>query len=99
MVPKGSRRAQPGSDSLGNRVTERAFTAVEAYKGIAAKHGLDLVQMSIAFCTHRPFGCSPIFGATTMDQLKLALDADGLVLSDDVLADIAAVYRAHPQPF
>lgn len=99
VVPEGSRRAQPGSDSLGNRVTDRAFIAVEEYKKVAEKHGIDLVQMSIAFCTHRPFGCSPIFGATTMDQLKLALDADDLVLNDDVLADIAAVHRAHPQPF
>jgi hypothetical protein len=32
-------------------------------------------------------------------QLETLLGADGLTLSDDVLADIAAAHRAVPMPF
>lgn len=96
-VPEGSRLAiYPG---LGGRVTERAFPAVDAYQAVADKHGLDLVQMALAFSVSRPFMGSTIFGASSMEQLGLILDGKDLVLSDEVLAEIDAAHRAHPMPF
>lgn len=97
VIPDGSRRSV--NPALGGRVTPQVFPAVAAYLGIAARHGLDPSQMAIAFCRQRPFPCIPIFGATTLDQLRIALGAANLTLSDEVLAEIDTAHRAHPQPY
>ena len=96
-VPERSRMSL--NDNLGGRKTERAFAAVEAYLGVARKHGLDLTQMALAWCKTRPFMGSIIFGSTTMEQLETALGAIDLELSGDILADIDAAHRAHPMPY
>jgi aryl-alcohol dehydrogenase-like predicted oxidoreductase len=96
-VPEGSRLSRtPG---LSGRITDRVGPAVEAYHVVALRHGLDPVQMALAFVRPRPFPAIPILGATDLDQLALALGAAEVVLSGEVLADIAAVHRAHPMPF
>jgi aryl-alcohol dehydrogenase-like predicted oxidoreductase len=96
-VPEGSRLSRtPG---LGGRVTERVFPAVAACHDVARRHGLDPVQMALAFVRGRPVPTIPIVGATDTDQLRLALGAAEVTLPDEVRADIAAVHRAHPMPF
>ncbi len=96
-VPKGSRLdLSPG---LGGRVTPRVFAAVDAYHAVAKKHGLDPVQMALAFAVSRPFMGSSIFGASSMEQLARVLDGKDLILSDEVLKDIDQAHRAHPMPF
>jgi aryl-alcohol dehydrogenase-like predicted oxidoreductase len=96
-VPDGSRKSI--QDTLGGRVTPYVDAAVQAYADIAARHGLDLVQMALAFCRSRPFMTSTIFGATSMAQLDRALGAADLTLDADVMADIGAAHRAHPMPY
>ncbi|RKT35142.1 aryl-alcohol dehydrogenase-like predicted oxidoreductase [Roseovarius halotolerans] len=96
-VPEGSRRSL--NETLGGRITERAFGAVDAYLDVARKHGLEPVQMALAWCLSRPFMCSAIFGATSLEQLDHALDAGDMELSPEVLEDIDAAHRAHPMPF
>lgn len=96
-VPEGSRRCL--NKTLGGRITERAFGAVDAYLEVARKHGLEPVQMALAWCLSRPFMCSAIFGATSLEQLDHALDAGDMELSSEVLEDIDAAHRAHPMPF
>ncbi len=96
-IPPGSRRAN--TPDLGGRMTPRVGAAVKAYLAIAARHGLDPVQMAVAFVAQRPFPCIPILGATTEDQLLRALGADGLRLSAGVMAEIDAAHRAHPLPY
>lgn len=96
-IPDGSRMSLNGN--LGGRKTERAFEAVALYLEIARKHGLEPVQMALAWCATRPFMCSAIFGATTMEQLDLALGAADIVLSDEVLADIDEAHRLCPMPY
>lgn len=96
-VPEGSRMEINGD--LGGRRTERAFAAVAAYLEIARRHGLDPVQMALAWCLTRPFMASAIFGATTMAQLDLALGAANVTLSPEVLQDIDMAHRAHPMPY
>lgn len=102
-VPQGSRlavaRATGGSSDLGGRVTARVFPAVEAYLQVARDFGLDPVQMALAWHRTRPFTSIPIFGATTLGQLALALGSAEVTLSDEVLAAIDAAHRAHPMPF
>ncbi len=96
-VPEGSRMSV--YPDLGGRKTDRAFAAVDAYLKIAEKHGLDVVQMSLAFVMSRPFMGSTIFGATSTEQLARILDGKDLVLSDEVMADIDQAHRAHPYPY
>ena len=96
-VPAGSRKSiEP---ALGGRVTPRAFDAVDAYQAVADKHGLNVTQMALAWAATRPFMGSVIFGATTPDQLKLALGAADLTLSDAVMSDIGDVHKQHPMPY
>ena len=97
VVPPGS-RLDIGKN-LGGRVTENAWRAVDAYKAVADKHGLNLVQMSIAWCNTRPFMTSAIIGATSTEQLAEILGASDLTLSREVLDDITAAHRANPMPY
>lgn len=94
--PEGS-RATINTD-LGGRLTPYQEPAVKAYVEVAAKHGLDLAQMALAFCLSRPFMAAAIIGATSMAQLKHDMAAADLTLSDDVFADIAKVHRLYPMP-
>ena len=96
-VPDGSRMSL--SPELGGRKTERAFVASQAYLDIAAEHGLDPSQMALAWCLTRPFMASAIFGATTMEQLDLALGAAEGTLSQDVMRAIDKAHQAHPMPY
>jgi aryl-alcohol dehydrogenase-like predicted oxidoreductase len=72
--------------------------ATIAYAGIAAKHGLNLAQMALAFVRQQRFVSSVLIGATTMDQLRTNLASSTLQLSQEVLQDIEAVHRSHPNP-
>ncbi|MBU1317327.1 MAG: aldo/keto reductase [Alphaproteobacteria bacterium] len=94
--PEGS-RASINSD-LGGRLQPLQEPAVKAYAAVAAKHGLDLAQMALAFCLARPFMTSFIIGATSMEQLKTAIGAKDVSLSDEAKKDIAGVYRQYPMP-
>ena len=102
-MPYGSRmavaKATGGTTDLGGRVTARVFDAVAAYLEIAARHGVDPAQMALAWQLTRPFTTIPIFGATTLEQLEIALGAAEVTLSDEVLDEIDAAHRAHPMPY
>jgi aryl-alcohol dehydrogenase-like predicted oxidoreductase len=97
VVPAGSRMDINGD--LGGRKGERAFAAVDAYAALAAEHGLDLTNMSLAWARQRPFMCSVIFGATTEAQLQHILEGKDLVLSDEVMTAIDRIHKQHPMPF
>ena len=97
VTPAGSRRSLNGN--LSGRITPRVFPATAAYLAIAARHGLDPCQMAIAFCLQRPFAVVPIIGATSLAQLAVNLGAVDVVLPPEVLAEIDAAHRAHPQPY
>ncbi|MDQ2092230.1 aldo/keto reductase [Marimonas arenosa] len=96
-VPEGSRMTL--NPKLGGRKTERVFGAVEAYLEIAGAHGLEPVQMALAWHRTRPFTSIPIFGATRPDQLELALGSAEVALPPEVVEAIDAAHRAHPMPY
>lgn len=96
-VPEKSRMSIGAT--LGGRVTDRVFDAVDAYLQIAKRHDLDPVHMALAWCKTRPFMASIIFGATTEAQLQHILEGRDLTLSDAVCAEIDQVHRAHPMPY
>jgi Predicted oxidoreductases (related to aryl-alcohol dehydrogenases) len=96
-VPPNSRRSRV--ENLGGRYTPQAQAAVDAYHAVAARHGLNPVQMAIAFVMSRPVMTATILGATSIDQLRQCLGAAEVKLSQEVFDDIAATRRDHPTPF
>jgi aryl-alcohol dehydrogenase-like predicted oxidoreductase len=78
--------------------TPVADAAIAAYVALARKHDLDPAQMAIAFTLAQPFVTSSIIGATTMAQLKTAIDAAAVTLSAACRADIEAAHLQHPNP-
>jgi len=96
-TPKGSRKSL--SPDLGGRTTERVWPAVDAYLKIAAKHNVDIVHMSLAWCLTRPFMCSAIFGATRHEQLEHILKMTDVKLSQECLDDIAIAHKNHAMPY
>ena len=96
-VPEGSRMSF--GRGLGGRSTARAFEAVQAYLDIGTRYGIDPVHLALAFCRMRPFMCSVIFGATSLQQLDRILSSVDVNLTDEVLNEIDHAHRAHPLPF
>lgn len=96
-IPEKSRMSLSGD--LGGRKTQRAFEAVDLYLKIAKKHGLDPTQMALAWCLTRPFMGSVIFGARAKGQLKIALGAADVTLSDEVLKELDMANQLCPMPF
>jgi aryl-alcohol dehydrogenase-like predicted oxidoreductase len=96
-VPAGSRMSHVAD--LGGRITPRVWEAVAAYQQIADDHGLNIAQMALAWCNMRPFMASSIFGATSLEQLDLAIKSTEVTLSDDVMTAIATAHKAHPMPY
>jgi len=77
---------------------EQGERATAAYAQVAAKHGLDMAQMSLAFARQQPFVTSVLVGATTLAQLRTNLGSMALTLGAEILQDIEAVHRAQPNP-
>ncbi|MCC5814479.1 MAG: aldo/keto reductase [Leptospira sp.] len=97
QVPEGSRWTMLRKHNQRN--TPQAHAAVEAYVNLAKKHNLDPAQMALAFVTSRPFVTSNIIGATSVDQLKVNLESDQLVLSKEILKEIDGIRREYPIPY
>jgi len=82
-----------------HRIGETTDSAIRDYMALAAKHGLDVCQMALAFVNAKPFVTSTLIGATTMEQLKSNIKAFSLPLSDQVQNEIEGLRRKHPAPF
>lgn len=96
-VPKGSRMSIV--PELGGRKTDRAFEAVDEYLDVAYKHDLFAVQMALAWLRTRPFVTSTIIGATSLEQLEMAIGSIDVTLTKEALKDLEAVHYAHPMPY
>ena len=87
------------NEKMGGRLTDRVLDIAQIYVGIAQRHDLHPVHMALAFCCQRPFPVSPIFGATSIEQLQVVLDGKDVVLSDEVLDELTEAHKANPMPF
>lgn len=93
-MPKGSRMDyQKGFW----RLNEHSEAAGKAYLALAARHGLDVAQMAIAFAMTRPFMTSVIIGATSTAHLANAIGARDIALSAALLSEIEAIHRRYPR--
>eukprot|EP00238_Polyblepharides_amylifera_P007840 CAMPEP_0196575914 /NCGR_PEP_ID=MMETSP1081-20130531/5299_1 /TAXON_ID=36882 /ORGANISM="Pyramimonas amylifera, Strain CCMP720" /LENGTH=331 /DNA_ID=CAMNT_0041894371 /DNA_START=238 /DNA_END=1233 /DNA_ORIENTATION=- len=75
-----------------------AKEAVSEYAKVAEKHGLTPSTLALAFVKSRWFVTSTIIGATKMDQLKENMEAFSVELSEEVLADVNAVFKKFRDP-
>jgi aryl-alcohol dehydrogenase-like predicted oxidoreductase len=88
LFDRGQRYEKPGVDA-----------AIADYIALARKFGLHPVHLAIGFVTSRPFVTANIVGATTLEQLKIILDAPR-ALPPEVLREIDAIHqlRGNPAP-
>ncbi|HMM15886.1 MAG TPA: aldo/keto reductase [Parvibaculum sp.] len=95
-LPQGSRK------QLFNRLqryeSPQADAAIERYLAIAKKHGLDPSQLANQFVTTRSFVTSNIIGATSMEQLKLAIGSRDVKWTDELEKDVNEAHAAQPNP-
>ncbi|MGB2128910.1 MAG: aldo/keto reductase [Flavicella sp.] len=78
--------------------SKQAVFLTEKYAELAAKHGMSLTTLSLAFINQQPFVKSTIIGATTLEQLKENIDSFEVVLSDEILQEIDAIQLLQPNP-
>ena len=92
--PEGSRTAL---FNRGDRYeVPGANEAVKSYVAYANKIGMDPSVFANAFVNSREFVTSNIIGATTMDQLKLAIGSADVALSEEDFKAIDAIHRECP---
>src|SRR5690625_2847896 len=78
--------------------TPQGEEATRRYVALARDHGLDPAQMAHAFVLSRPFLTSSIVGATTLEQLKQAIDSPSVRLSEEVQEEIEKIHRQFTYP-
>ncbi|MBL4864419.1 MAG: aldo/keto reductase [Rhodobiaceae bacterium] len=95
-LPKGSRKQL--FDRLQRYEGEGVEATIDQYLAIAKKWNLDPSQMANQFATTRPFVTSNIIGATSMEQLKLAVTSTEVSMSEELVKELDAVHHAQPSP-
>ena len=90
---------QDGWGRYSSRVELNTNNATKEYIKVAKKYNLDPCQMAIAFILTRKWITSAIIGATSIYQLKNAIESNKLELHIDCLNDIESVYKLYPVPF
>ncbi len=95
-LPQGSRKQL--FDRLQRYETPGAEEAINAYLDLAGENGVDPAQLAIKFCDSRPFTTSTIIGATSMEQLKIDIDAADLEMTEALASGIRKIHRARPNP-
>ena len=85
LFERGDRYEVPGANE-----------AVKSYVNYARSINMDPSVMANSFVNSRDFVTSNIIGATTMEQLKLAIGSIDVKLSDEDLEQISLIHRKNP---
>ncbi len=72
--------------------------ALNAYIGLAHELNVDPTSLAIRFCDTRPFMGSTIIGATTMEQLKICIDAFDLEWTEVMEDCVNTIHQVQPNP-
>lgn len=97
-LPPGSRWTMLQRNGLFRDKTQ-THTAIAAYKAVADKYNLSLATLSLAWCAQTDGVTSTIIGATSIAQLEEDIAAFEVTLSEELLAEIMAVFKCYPVPF
>ncbi len=87
LFERGQRYEKPGVEE-----------AIDKYMALAAEFGMDAATLALAFVTTRPFVTSNIIGATTMEQLEVALNSEEVRITPEIEARINAIHQLHTNP-
>ena len=96
-VPKNSRKLI--NKDLSGRDNARSEVAVRSYLSIAEDFGIQPIHLALAWCRTRPFMCSSIFGATSVDQLPVILGSVDIDLNEECLDLINETHKLNPMPY
>ncbi|KUM35947.1 aldo/keto reductase [Arthrobacter sp. EpRS71] len=87
--PESSRSAAvPGRFDVNAPFNQGKLHAADALAQLAARHGLTLIQLAVAFALNHPAVTSVVIGPRTEDHLTDYLKAADVVLSESVLDEI-----------
>lgn len=91
-LPPDSRAADPKQNQfLGpDRMTPEALEKIQALRPIAAKLGLSMAQLALAWCLRQPNVASVIIGASRASQVEDNVKAAGAKVPDEVWAEMDA---------
>lgn len=95
-LPEGSRKKL--FDRLQRYETPGAAEAFVAYGELARRFGMKPALFANAFVTHRPFMTSNIIGATTIEQLRIALDSADVSWTDEMQQAVDEVHQRVGNP-
>lgn len=97
--PEGSRKLHFPGHKESRYHAPRAYDAIEKYAQLAQRLNMDLATLALAFVNDRPFTTANIIGATSMEQLKVDIDSINTKLSEEVCAEIKAIFYEDVIPF
>ena len=95
QMPEGSRMKLFGHH-FPRYMSTRAQSETAKYVGLAKEFGLDPAMMANSFVNDQPFVTSNIIGATTLAQLKIAIQSESLTLPQECLQRIQQLHQANP---
>jgi len=89
LFDRGQRYQKPGVDE-----------AIEDYLALAKQLGFDPVHLAVAYVTSRPFVTANIIGARNLEQLKIILASQDVVITSEIEQAIDAIHqiRGNPAP-
>lgn len=94
-APAGSRATSPEMNTFfgGDLRSDATLTTVQDLKPIAARLGITMAQMALAWVLREPNVASAIVGASRPQQVDDNAAASGVILPQDALDDIDRVIR------
>jgi aryl-alcohol dehydrogenase-like predicted oxidoreductase len=88
LFNRGQRYETPGSEA-----------AISDYIALAREYGVDPAALALAFVTSRPFVTSNIIGATSMAQLKVAVEGSlAVTITPELEQRIDAIHQLRGNP-
>jgi aryl-alcohol dehydrogenase-like predicted oxidoreductase len=89
QVQGGRRASGRAAESLADPALRER---VQSYEDLLDKHGLDPAEVALAWLLTRPGVTGPIVGPRTVDQLRSALKATELDLSEELLTSLDEIF-------
>jgi aryl-alcohol dehydrogenase-like predicted oxidoreductase len=76
----------------------RVIDAAKRYMELAKENNMSATELALAWCYTRWFIASTIIGATSIEQLKVDIDAYSIKLSDGVVKAVNAIHAEFANP-
>ncbi|HET7600404.1 MAG TPA: aldo/keto reductase [Gemmatimonadales bacterium] len=93
----GAATARAASDAYSSRLYDSPgdWEVVDAVESVAARRGVSMAEVALAWLLGRPGVAAPIVGATRPEHLEAAIRALELQLAPEEVAALEAPYRPH----